>query len=100
MDNALRDQIEQAIGETDNPPANRFEARRRARAAAESAEALLRSEGYYQPTLDFDVEGEDNPIAVVTVTPGRRFVIAPPPSVTRPPNPMPRPPPPSPKRSI
>ena len=76
MDNALRDQIEQAIGETDDPPSNRFEARRRARAAAESAEALLRSEGYYQPTLDFDVEGEDNPVAFVTVTPGRRFVIA------------------------
>ena len=76
MDADLREQIEVAIGEVDGPPSNRFEARRRARAAMESAEALLRSEGYYQPTLEDDVEGEDNPVAIVTITPGRRFVIA------------------------
>src|SRR5690606_11071772 len=58
------------------PPANRFEARRRARSAMESAQALLRSEGYYQPSLEDDVEGEEKPVAIVTVTPGRRFVLA------------------------
>ncbi len=71
----LRAQIERAVGEVDGPPSNRFEARRRARAALESAEALLRSEGYYQPTLEDLVEGEENPVAIVAVTPGKRFLI-------------------------
>ncbi|MGZ9114062.1 MAG: autotransporter assembly complex protein TamA, partial [Brevundimonas sp.] len=47
----------------------------RARAAMEAAEALLRSEGYYQPVLEDAVEGEENPVAIVNVTPGRRFVL-------------------------
>ena len=75
VDGELRRQLEQAVGVVDAAPANRFEARRRARSAMEAAEALLRSEGYYQPTLQDDVEGEDKPVAVVTVTPGRRFVL-------------------------
>lgn len=41
-----------------------------------SAEALLRSEGYYQPVLEDVVEGEENPVAIVNVTPGRRFVLS------------------------
>ncbi|MCA3700160.1 MAG: outer membrane protein assembly factor [Brevundimonas sp.] len=72
----LRIQLRQAIGEVDGPPTNRFEARRRARAALESAEALLRSEGYYQPLLEDIVEGEDAPIAIVSIEPGRRFTLA------------------------
>ena len=76
LDGDLRAQIERAVGVVDGPAENRFEARRRARAAMESAEALLRSEGYYQPLLEDDVEGDETPIAVVTITPGRRFVIA------------------------
>lgn len=75
IDGALRDQITRAIGEADEPPANRFEARRRAREAASAAEALLRSEGYYQPVLEDVVEGETSPVAVVQITPGRRFVL-------------------------
>jgi translocation and assembly module TamA len=78
MDSALRAQIARAIGETDDPPSNRFEARRRARAGVEAAEALLRSEGYYQPTLEDIVEGEDRPVAIVSVVPGRRFLLTPP----------------------
>lgn len=73
IDAELRRDLERAVGDVDGAPASRFEARRRARTAMESAEALLRSEGYYQPTLQDDVEGEEKPIAVVTVTPGRRF---------------------------
>lgn len=42
----------------------------------ESAEALLRSEGYYQPTLEDLVEGDEVPVAIVTISPGQRFVIA------------------------
>lgn len=75
MDAELREQLSLAVGEVDAPPSNRFEARRRARAAMQSAEALLRSEGYYQPELEDLVEGEENPVAIVNITPGRRFVL-------------------------
>jgi len=76
MDSDLRALLVRAVGEVDDPPANRFEARRRARGALEAAEALLRSEGYYQPVLEDVVEGEDTPVAIVQVTPGRRFVLS------------------------
>jgi len=75
MDAELRAQIERAVGEVDGPPSNRFEARRRARGAMEAAEALLRSEGYYQPVLEDVVEGEETPVAIVNVTPGPRFAL-------------------------
>ena len=48
-----------AIGETDRPIENRFEARRRARAAAEDAVSVLRSEGYYAYDVQPDVGAED-----------------------------------------
>ncbi len=76
VDAELRRRLEQAVGQVDETPANRFEARRRARSAMEAAQALLRSEGYYQPTLQDDVEGEEKPVAVVTVMPGRRFELS------------------------
>lgn len=76
LDADLRAQLVRAIGEADDPPTNRFDARRRARAAMESAEALLRSEGYYQPVLEDIVEGDDQPVAIVSIEPGRRFVLA------------------------
>jgi translocation and assembly module TamA len=73
LDPELRALLVRAIGETDGPPTNGFEARRRARGAVEAAEALLRSEGYYQPVLEDIVEGE---VAIVQITPGPRFVLA------------------------
>jgi len=76
MDAELRDQLIRAVGEVDQPPSNRFEARRRARGARDAAEALLRSEGYYQPVLEDIVEGEEDPVAIVNVTPGRRFELS------------------------
>lgn len=76
LDSSLRAQLVRAVGEVDDPPSNRFEARRRARAAMASAEALLRSEGYYQPTLEDDVVGEDAPVAVVRIVTGPRFLLA------------------------
>ena len=76
LDAELRAQLVLAIGEVDDPPSNRFEARRRARGAMGAAEALLRSEGYYQPVLEDDVEGEERPVAIVHVTPGRRFLLS------------------------
>lgn len=75
MDGDLKRQLQQAIGEVDGAPDNRFEARRRANAALTSAQALLRSEGYYQATVEESVEGDDKPVAVLQVTPGRRFVL-------------------------
>ena len=75
LDAELRTALVRAIGETDGSPTNGFDARRRARAAMASAEALLRSEGYYQPVLADIVEGEDNPVAIVEITPGPRFVL-------------------------
>jgi translocation and assembly module TamA len=72
----LRDQLVQAVGDRDGPPSNRFEARRRARSAAEDATALLRSEGYYQATVEDDVEGDETPVAVIVVVPGPRFTLA------------------------
>ncbi len=76
MDAELRAQLVRAVGEVDDAPANRFEARRRARGAMEAAEALLRSEGYYQPVLEDSVEGDEAPVAIVIVTPGRRFELS------------------------
>ncbi len=67
--------LERAVGEVDGAPESRFEARRRARAALSSAEALLRSEAYYQPVLEDVVEGEERPSAIVSVQPGRRFLL-------------------------
>lgn len=76
LDGTLREQLIRAVGEVEGPPANRFEARRRTRGAMEAAEALLRSEGYYQPVLEDIVEGEESPVAIVSVTPGPRFLLA------------------------
>lgn len=71
----LRAQIERAVGTAAEPAGNRFEARRRARGAAEAAEALLRSEGYYQPTISAEVEGDTRPEPVVRIEPGPRFLL-------------------------
>lgn len=75
MDPDLRATIQRVIGETDRPIENRFEARRRARAAAEDAIAVLRSEGYYANEVEPDVSEADPPRPLVQITPGRRFVI-------------------------
>ncbi len=76
-DRALRAEIEQAIGEEKTAPASRVDARRRARAAADSATALLRSEGYYDYVIDPDIGEGDHPQAVVKIDPGPRSKLAP-----------------------
>ncbi len=78
MPGDLREKLERAIGTVEQAPTSRFEARSRARGAMEAAEALLRSEGYYQPVLEDLVEGESPPVPVVQVTPGPRFELTPP----------------------
>lgn len=75
MDAGLRGAITRAVGEADRPIENRFEARRRARVAAEDADQALRSEGYYAGQIEPDVSEADPPRALIRVSPGRRFVI-------------------------
>lgn len=70
---SLRTAIVNAIGETERPIANRFEARRRAVAAGESAIAVLRSEGYYGHQVEPDVSDTEPPVAIVRIKPGPRF---------------------------
>lgn len=72
----LRAALSEAIGQTDRPIDNRFEARRRAREAASDAVAVLRSEAYYGAEVTPEVGEGDTPQPVVRVETGRRFVIA------------------------
>ncbi|WP_271065569.1 autotransporter assembly complex family protein [Caulobacter sp. NIBR1757] len=81
-DDDLRDLIRKAIGTADKPASSRFEARRRGREAAESATAVLRSEGFYASEVTTDLgDGEENadaeaaPKAVVKVEEGPVFHI-------------------------
>jgi translocation and assembly module TamA len=76
IDAALRTEIIRAIGESDRPILNRFEARRRAREAAETAIAVLRAEGYYAYQVEPEVGEGDIPAPVVRITPGTRFTFA------------------------
>ena len=73
-DDALRERLQTAVGVSADPPASRFEARRRARDAAEDAVKSLRSEGYYGYVVEPDVSDGESPEAVLRITPGPRFV--------------------------
>lgn len=81
-DSELREAIERAVGEARSTPQTRFEARRRAREAAEDAIAALRTQGFYgyevQPDVvdpDDDDSGEP-PRPVLIIKPGPRFRFA------------------------
>lgn len=71
-DRTLRDEIERAIGDEKSAPANRLDARRRARSAADSAEKLLRSEGYYDAAVTPDIGEGDRPQPVLRIAVGER----------------------------
>lgn len=71
-DRGLRNALEIAIGDERSQPANRVDARRRARQAAESAAKLLQSEGYYDATITPDIGEGDRPQAVVKIDIGPR----------------------------
>ena len=81
-DGELREQIERAIGEAKSIPESRFEARRRAREAAEDAIAALRTQGYYGYDVAPDVVDPDEddsgqpPQPVLVIKPGPRFRFA------------------------
>ena len=73
-DEDLRAILQTAVGSSQDRPASRFEARRRAREAREDAIAALRSEGYYAAVVEPDVSDGEQPQAVLRITPGERFV--------------------------
>jgi translocation and assembly module TamA len=75
QDKALRLEIERALTEEKTPPANRVDARRRARAAADSATALLRSEGYYDYAVEPEIGEGERPTPIVHVSLGPRTVL-------------------------
>ena len=76
LDPELRAAILRAIGDTERPVDNRFEARRRATSAAEDAIAVLRSEGYYAAQVEPELDEGDTPAPTIRVTPGPRFHLA------------------------
>ncbi len=75
-DRILRLQIQRAIGDSSVKPNSRFDARRRAREAGESAISVLRSEGYYDYVVEPDVTEGDTLTPIVRITPGQRFAFA------------------------
>jgi translocation and assembly module TamA len=76
IDRALRLEIQRAIGVSKTRPANRADARRRARQAGETAITVLRSEGYYDYTVEPDVGEGDAPSPIIKVTAGPRSNLA------------------------
>ena len=77
-DSELREAIERAVGEAKSTPQTRFEARRRARDAADDAIAALRTQGYYDYEVQPDVIDPDQddsgqpPRAILVIKPGPR----------------------------
>jgi len=71
-DRGLLQALQIAIGDEKTAPSNRLDARRRARQAADSATALLRSEGYYDYTVTPDIGEGERPRAVVKIEVGPR----------------------------
>ncbi len=69
-DRTLRTALQRAAGEAMGDPVNRIEARRRARQAAESITALLRSDGYYDAAVTPDIGEGEHAKGVVKVDPG------------------------------
>ncbi len=76
-DRVLRTALQRAAGEATGDPVNRVEARRRARQAADSITALLRSDGYYDATVTPDIGEGEHARGVVQVDPGPLTRLAP-----------------------
>lgn len=74
-DRALGTLLDRAVGEEKQPATSRIDARRRARKAAETIVSVLRSEGYYDYTVDPDIGEGDRPQAIVKVDPGPRYAL-------------------------
>lgn len=72
----LRARIEAAVGATDRPVRNRFDARQRANAAAEEATSVLRSEGFYGASVSAGVADPEAGGPFIEVRTGPRFKVA------------------------
>jgi len=72
---ALKAEVVQAIAPVGGAPASRLEARRRAQEAADTAIAVLRSEGYYDAIVEPGVGEGDQPAGFIAITLGPRTAI-------------------------
>lgn len=70
-DAALRSDLTEALGETDDAPEDRWRAREQARDAADRARRWLESQGYYAAVVDPRLDEDGAPI--IRVRPGPRF---------------------------
>ena len=74
-DRQLANLLQRAVGDSREAPANRLEARRRAREAAETVDKVLRSEGWYDARITPDIGDGARPQATVKVELGPRTLI-------------------------
>ena len=73
----LIEQSSQLVQLEDNPPASIAGLRRRAEADVERFEDVMKSLGYYDSQISFDVAGDQEPAVVtVTIEPGQQYVVA------------------------
>ncbi len=73
----LIEQSSQLVLLEDNPPASLAGLRRRAEADVERFEDVMKSMGYYNSEISFDVADDQDPVLVtVTIEPGQQYVIA------------------------
>jgi translocation and assembly module TamA len=71
----LVEKIKLAIGEVDGPSQSPFEARNRAEIALKNATDMLRSEGYYQSTIEQTIIDGSTPKGQLKIKTGPRFKI-------------------------
>lgn len=78
-DSSLEDRLEEfskLFSEQENPPATLAGVRRRARNDVERLNEVLRAQGYYAGSVDFDINGEAEPVQVtVVVEPGPVYTL-------------------------
>ena len=74
-DRELATLLQRSVGDSRAAPANRLEARRRAREAAATVEQVLRSEGWYDAEIAPDIGEGARPQPVVKVTLGPRTAV-------------------------
>jgi len=71
----ILEEIIRAVGDVDTAPKSAFEARRRGEVAANFANEVLRSEGYYAPTIEINIGEEGLSAPVVNIDVGQLYKI-------------------------
>ena len=73
----LIEQSSQLVSLADNPPASLAGLRRRSEADVERFESVMKSFGYYDSSVSYDLSADVDPVVVtVTVEPGQQYVLA------------------------